>query len=415
MQKIFSLLFLCLATFTSPSYADVQIGIEELYSSPQNLKMLYGKKIGLITNHTAVNKNLISTIELIKTHASENHYELVALFAPEHGISGAFHADETVEDDLHAKKIPIYSLHGKTRRPNDEMLKGIDLLIFDIQDIGSRSYTYITTLFYVMEEAAKRNIPVLVTDRPNPINGVTVDGPMLDEKFRSFVGYVNVPYCHGMTVGELAHFYNSEYEIGCKLNVIPMKGWKRTMTFDQTKLPWIPTSPHIPEPSTAYYYPMTGILGELHMVNIGVGYTLPFKVVGAPWINGNTFAHHLNKQKLPGVRFHAFDYKPFYGTLAKEECSGVLIHIQDHLTYQPVTTQFVILGLLKSLYPKEFAAALKKSAHRAPMFHQVLGTDQIYRLLKEKSYVAWELRSFDEEKRKEFLKKRKRYLIKSYG
>lgn len=169
-----------------------------------------------------------STIDLFLQHAPK--LSLVALFAPEHGLQGNAYAFEEVEDKRALSGIPIYSLHGKHRRPTEQMLKGIDVIVYDIQDIGSRTYTYMTTLCYVIEEAAKRGISVIVLDRPNPINGVTVDGPMLEEKWRSFIGYINVPYCHGLTVGELATYFNEEYKIGCQLTVVPMKGWKRTMS-----------------------------------------------------------------------------------------------------------------------------------------------------------------------------------------
>ena len=209
------------------------------------------------------------------------------------------------------------------------MLKDVDILIYDIQDIGSRSYTYITTLFYVMEEAAKAQIPLIVLDRPNPINGLLVEGPMLNERWRSFIGYVNVPYCHGMTVGELALFFNAEYQIGCKLEVIQMQGWKRWMHFEDTGLAWVPTSPHIPEADTPLFYASTGIIGELGIVSIGIGYSLPFKVVGAPWIRAQEFATAMNAQRLPGVHFMPYHFKPFYGLYKEKQCQGVLIRITD--------------------------------------------------------------------------------------
>ena len=293
MRALF--LLLCL-----PLFGAVDLGIDTLLSGGYD-KELKGKRVGLVSNHTGVDKNLLPTMEVLQ----KNGVKLVALFSPEHGWKGNYYAFEKTSDGKEAH-LPLYSLHGKTRRPNDQMLKGIDLLIYDIQDIGVRSYTYATTLFYVMEEAAKRKIPVMVLDRPNPINGLIVDGGMLEEKWRSFIGYVNVPYCHGMTIGELATFFNGEYKIGCNLKVIPMKGWKRTMTFKETGLAWVPTSPHIPEADTPLFYASTGILGELNMVNIGVGYTLPFKVVGAPWIDAEAFAEKLNSQHLRGVHFFPF-------------------------------------------------------------------------------------------------------------
>lgn len=411
---VFFLYFSCFGISPIQGVPQVTVGIDTLFSTPKFSSLLQNKRIGLITNHTAVNESMHSTIEVLLSQTPKERFKLAAIFSPEHGIDGTFHASEHITHFKHQQNIPIYSLHGKTRRPTSQMLKNIDLLLFDIQDIGCRSYTYISTLFYAMEEAAKHNIPVIVLDRPNPINGIVVDGPMLEDKWRSFVGHVNVPYCYGMTIGELATLFNEEYKVGCRLTVIPMKGWKRSMSFTDTGLPWIPTSPHIPEPSTTFYYPMTGILGELNVVNIGVGYTLPFKVVGAPWIDAKSFASHLNKQQLPGISFHPIHYKPFYGTLAKTDCHGVLIHVTDSLTFNPVTTQYVILGLLKSLYPKPFHEALAKATDRIEMFNKVNGTDKIWKLLKEKPYVAWELRTFDKDKREAFMKIREKHLFAGY-
>jgi uncharacterized protein YbbC (DUF1343 family) len=421
MYKIIFLIFIALITFPNILIPDsngspppkITLGIDHLFTKFDHL--IRGKRIGLITNHTAVNGRMESTISLMKKNSREKNYTLVALFAPEHGIDGSFYASENISNLKDPEGIPIYSLHGKTRRPTEEMLKNIDLLIFDIQDIGSRSYTYITTLFYAMEEAAKRKIGVIVADRPNPINGITVDGPMLEKEWRSFVGYINVPYCHGMTIGELALYFNREYEIHCELNVIPMEGWKRYMSFQETGLSWIPTSPNIPEPTTPFYYPITGILGELQIVNIGIGYTLPFKLIGAPWINAKNFADSLNGQKFPGVHFTPFYFRPFYGRFAHEECQGVLISVIDPLIYKPVSTQYLILGMLKSLYPKEFEKALETAKPRKEMFCKVNGSEAVFTILKEKKYIVWELKSLHQKEREEFLLRRKNYLIPNYN
>ncbi len=376
--------------------------------------LLKNKKIGLITNQTAISSGMESTLDLLKNHEEKYHYKITALFAPEHGINGLAHAGEHVAHATESSGIPIYSLHGKTFRPTDEMLRQVTLLLYDIQDIGSRSYTYINTLFFVMEEAAKRKIPVVILDRPNPINGLTIDGPMLEEKWRSLVGYVNLPYCHGMTVGELALYFNGEYNIGCALHVVPMKGWKRSMSFRDTGLTWIPTSPHIPEASTVYYYPTTGLLGELGMVNIGVGYTLPFKVVGAPWIEAQKFAKALNSQNFPGVHFQPFYYRPFYGKFAKTDCQGVLILITNEKIYKPVSTQYLIIGVLKNLYPKEFSRALETcQAHE--FFCKVNGTDKVMRMMKEMPHIIWPLRMLHQEEREDFKIRRMKYLIRAYG
>ncbi len=405
--------FIIFAAFILPFArldAAVQLGIDQLVSGNYD-NLLKGQKVGLITNHTAVNKNMESSIELLKKHARKGKFTFSALFAPEHGLNGSFHANEQIANAYDSDEIPIYSLHGATKRPTPQMLAQVDLLLFDIQDIGSRSYTYISTLFYAMEEAAKHGVRVIVLDRPNPINGITIDGAMMEEKWRSFVGYIDIPYCHGMTIGELARLFNKEYCIGCSLEVVPMKGWNRKMSFADTGLTWIPTSPHIPESASVWYYPTTGILGELSMVNIGVGYPLPFKVIGAPWIDADAFAKKLNAQNFPGVRFHPFHFQPFYGLFARQKCHGVLIVITDQQTYLPVTTQYLLIGMLKSLYPKQFKEALKNTAHRKEMFCKVNGTEEVWRLMNQEHYIIWKLKNLDRAKREQFKQKRIAYLL----
>ncbi len=414
MNSFFSFflsVFIYLSFFASCE-AKIKVGSDLLFTE-EFVEWLKNKKIGLITNQTAVNGQWQSTLELLKAHEKKYHYNLTALFAPEHGIDGTSHAGEKI-NDTEFSGIPVYSLHGQTFRPTDEVLRQVNLLIYDIQDIGSRSYTYINTLFFAMEEAAKRNIPVLVLDRPNPINGNTVDGPMLEEKWRSIVGYINLPYCHGMTVGELAQYFNGEYHIGCKLHVIPMKGWKRSMNFSDTGLTWIPTSPHIPEPTTVFYYPTTGLLGELGLVNIGIGYTLPFKLVGAPWIEAQQFANALNEHHYPGVHFQPIHYRPFYGKFAKTNCHGVFIVITNPKLYKPVTTQYLIIGILKNLYPEEFKKALKANQTKEIFFTKVNGTEEVLRLMKEVPYIIWPLKTLHQKEREIFKIHRLKYLIRDY-
>ncbi|GAB5411415.1 MAG: DUF1343 domain-containing protein [Chlamydiales bacterium] len=371
---------------------------------------LKNQRVGLVTNQTGVNGDLEPTYELLQKRC-----HLAALFFPEHGFWGSGWAEKKFKDGQ-IGKIPLYSLHGETRRPTKEMLQGLDVLVYDIQDIGVRSYTYASTLFYVMEEAAKAKIPVIVLDRPNPLGGELVDGPMLEEKWRSFVGYINVPYCHGMTIGELADFFNQEYKVGCQLSVIPMRGYKRAMTFEQTGLPWIPTSPNIPEADSALFCASTGILGQLDLgINIGVGYTLPFKVVGAPWINAESFALELNKLKLPGVHFRPFHFTPFSGKLKGKECHGILLLIRDSKAYKPLSVQFALLGILKSLYPQNFAKALKEvKGSRREIFNKVCGSEKVLQLLENERYVTYKLLETDRKERKAFEIKRKKYLRHEY-
>lgn len=399
-------LILLLIFFATTLQGSIDLGID-LFFKDNYSKSLKGKRVGLITNQTGVNKDLKSTVEIFR---DQEEFRLVALFSPEHGIHGASYAGDKVSDQK--GKIPIYSLHGDTRRPTAKMLSGIDVLVFDMQDIGSRSYTYASTLFYAMEEAAKHKVEIYVLDRPNPMNGIIVDGPMMEEALRSFVGYINVPYCHGMTIGELALLFNEEYKIGCKLTVVPMRGWKRTMSFADTGLHWVPTSPYIPESDTPYFYASTGILGSLDIVNIGIGYTQPFKLVGAPWIEAEEFAKNLNNQKLPGVYFLPFYYKPFYGSFQNEPCQGVKIIITDTLQYRPLAVQYAILGILKTMYPKQIAKKIDKlDAQKKKFFCQVNGNEEMLQCLSNEKYIAWKLIQYDEQKRNEFLEKRKKYLL----
>lgn len=405
---------LCYTSGVNAAPGKILLGADNLFNE-EYVHHIQSKKIGLITNHTAYNGQMISTIDLLKKHSQKHSFQLKALFAPEHGISGSSHASEEVKDEKDEDGIPIYSLHGKTKRPTPQMLKNLDVLIYDIQDVGARPYTYVTTLFYAMEEAAKNRIPVIVLDRPNPLNGLIVDGPMLDEKWRSMIGYINIPYCHGMTVGELAHFFNQEYKIGCQLTVVPMKGWQRWMTFNDTGLSWIPTSPNMPDASTVFYYPMTGILGDMKLVNTGGGYNLPFKIVGAPWIDAKKFAHHLNSQRFPGVFFKPFYYKPFFGRFSNEPCQGVLLIVTDPLTYKPVSTQYLLIGMLKSLYPEQFKQGIETINTNKSLFCKINGSEEIVRMIVEDTNIVWKLKGFQQKERNDFINLRKKYLNQSYS
>lgn len=402
MKFLFLFLFLWCNLF-----AQVELGIDLFFSSPE-AKLIINKNIALVINHTSVNKDLKPTLDVFKEH--EKEYKLKALFSPEHGLTGLAYAGERIEDSI--KSLPIYSLHGKTMRPTEQMLKNINAIIYDLQEIGSRPYTYATTLFYIMEEAAKRNILVIVLDRPNPINGLLVDGPMLNEKWRSFLGYVNIPYCHGMTIGELALFFNSEYKINCNLKIIKMKGWTRDKSFKDTGLHWIPTSPNIPESDTPLYYPTTGILGELDLVNIGIGYTMPFKIVGAPWISAKKFAKELNRQKLKGVFFVPFYFRPFYGLYKNENCEGVKIIISDSIAYKPLSVQYLLFGMLKTLYPKEVEKYLfSMNQSKKERFCHVNGNEEMLQILYNERYITWKLINFYKNEKLSFLETRKKYLL----
>ena len=394
------------AIYSNPK---VELGIDCFFQE-KYIDTLKGKRVGLITNHTGVDQKLNSTIELF--YKNQGKYELTSLFAPEHGIDGCAYAYKPLQDGKKHKEIPIHNLFGNTKRPTKEMLQKIDIIVYDIQDVGSRAYTYTTTLFYTMEEAARFGKEVIVLDRPNPMTGIIVDGPMLEENFRSFMGYINIPYCHGMTIGELALYFNKEYKVGCKLTVVPMRGWQREMTFRDTGLSWIPTSPQIPEDDTPLYYATTGILGEFSLVNIGVGYTLPFKLIGAPWIKADHFAQVLNAQKIEGVTFHPFHYRPYFGSFKGLDCHGVKIQITDPKKYKPLTVQYFIIGILKSLYPQIVSEKLNNLRPiQKHNFCRAMGNDVMIKLLTNEKYVSWKLIDYQKTERETFLKKRTKYLL----
>ncbi len=410
-QFRFIFFFTILLSFSlfSAQEPKVLLGVDVFFKE-KKLAEWKGKRFGLITNQTGVDKQMRSTVDLFLDNAFD--VKLIALFSPEHGACGQSYAAEEVNDHKGPKDIPIYSLHGKTRRPTAQMLKDIDVLVYDIQDIGSRTYTYATTLFYMMEEAAKLNIALIVLDRPNPINGKLIEGPMIKEKWRSFIGYVNVPYCHGMTIGELARYFNEEYHIGCKLEVIAMKGWQRWMNFTDTGLSWIPTSPNIPEADTPLFYATTGIIGELGIVSIGIGYTLPFKILGAPWIKAGELAGKMNEQHLPGVHFLPYYFRPFYGLYKGKDCQGVLIKITDPHAYRPIAVQYMLLGILNLLYPKQMQASLSAlEPGRKELFCKANGNEEMFTLLSKEKYIAWKLISFQKEEREQFRQTRQKYLL----
>ncbi len=403
------MLRLLLIVICFPVFGSVKTGVDVFFAQ-EHYHALAGQRVGLITNHTGFNSRLESTIDLFKKH--EGEYQFVALFAPEHGIRGICYAEEHIEHAKDCDGIPIHSLHGATRRPTEEMLRNIDVLVFDIQDIGTRTYTFASTLLCAMEEAAKYGIRVVVLDRPNPINGVIVDGPMMDPQWRSFIGYLDVPLCHGFTMGELARYFNGEYQIGCDLHVVKMENWQREMSFEETGLPWTPTSPHIPNSRTALFYPTTNMIGEiLKDVSVGVGYTLPFEVIGAPWIDAEKFAAALNEQDFAGVRFQPFYFRPFFGRHKARNCAGVRIVVTDVRTYRPVATQFLILGVIKSLYPAQFEKRLDSSKEKRLLVCKVSGSSEVDRIVQEEKYLTWQLIAVDKGKRDTFLKTRDKYLL----
>ena len=344
----------------------------------QNFKPLQGKRIGLITNPTGVNRYLKSTIDIL--HDAPN-VQLVALYGPEHGVRGDIYAGAKVQDKKDEKTgLPIFSLYGKTRKATKEMLRGIDALVYDIQDIGSRSFTFISTMGLAMEAAAENGIELIVLDRPNPLGGLHVEGNVVEDDCVSFVSQFRIPYIYGLTCGELAKMLNGERMLAngvqCKLTVIKMKGWKRKMTFADTGLPWIASSPHIPQALTAWYYPTTGIVGELGYLSIGVGYTLPFQLFAASWIDAEELANAMNAQQMPGVTFRPIHLRPFYSTGKGEQLQGIQIHITNYKTVQLTPIQFVLMQEIARLYP-EHSVMEHANQQRFSMFDKVCGSKQI--------------------------------------
>ena len=377
-KKLFLLAFmLCFIAPALPARnKQVLTGIDVL--ERQNFKQLQGKRIGLITNPTGVNRYLKSTIDIL--HDAPG-VKLVALYGPEHGVRGDIHAGAKVQDQKDEKTgLPIFSLYGKTRKPTKEMLRGIDALVYDIQDIGARSFTFISTMGLAMEAAAENGIEFIVLDRPNPLGGLHIEGNVVEDDCMSFVSQFRIPYIYGLTCGELAQMLNGErmlkHGVQCKLTVIKMKRWKRKMTYDDTNLPWIASSPHIPQAITAWYYPTTGIVGELGYLSIGVGYTLPFQLFAAPWIKAEELAKAMNAHRLPGVTFRPIHLSPFYSVGKGEQLQGVQIHITNYKTVQLTPIQFVLMQEIARLYPEHSVMEHANQA-RFSMFDKVCGSKQI--------------------------------------
>lgn len=366
------LIFSC----TSSGGQKVEPGLEVLATG--NFRELQGKRVGLITNPTGIDRNLRSTIDIL---FNARNVRLTALYSPEHGIRGEFTAGESVgsaKDPVTG--LPVYSLYGNTRKPLPEMLKGIDVLVYDIQDIGSRSYTFISTLGLAMEAAAENDIDFIVLDRPNPLGGIRMEGPLVKPEFISFVSQFPVPYIHGMTVGELALFLNGEgllkNGIKCRLSVIKMNGWRRAMLFSETGLQWVPSSPHIPHAASTLYYPATGIFGELYVASIGVGYTLPFELFASEWFDADSLSRSLNSLNLSGIIFRSVHYKPYYSVSSGKMVNGVQIHLIDPVSAPLSLIQFYIMQEAHKLWPdKDLFSMCDKS--RLSMFDKVCGTDQV--------------------------------------
>jgi uncharacterized protein YbbC (DUF1343 family) len=374
----------------------VQTGLDVLEA--QKFAQLRGKHVGIITNHTGLDAQGKSTIELL-THASG--VQVVALFSPEHGIAG--HADEKVSSSKDPSTgLPVFSLYGETNRPTDEMLQGIDAFVFDIQDAGVRFYTYTVTMAYCMEEAAKHNIAFYVLDRPNPIGGDVIEGPMLDLDKASFVAYYPVPVRYGLTIGELAQFFNAENHINADLHVIAMKNWHRNYFFESTGIRWIPPSPNLRTMKGAIPYPGLEILQNAG-VSVGRGTETPFEQFGAPWMDGEKVATSLNAAHLPGLKFVPLSFIPVSGLYAGRRCGGVGIRIGDRAAARSMRMGLEVAALLQKMYPQDFDVSKTIT---------LLGNAETVQKLKDsvpatEIVASWQaaLSDYDKTRRKYFLYK----------
>lgn len=381
---IFAALGAAVAVAQTPA---VKPGVEVLRD--HNFDILRGKRVGLITNPSGVDNKLKSTVDILNDAPGVS---LKALYGPEHGVRGDVHAGDHVEGSVDpATGVTVYSIYGKYRKPTPEMLDSIDVLVYDIQDNGCRSFTFISTMGLAMQACAEQGKEFVVLDRPNPAGANKVEGCIVEDGCYSFVSQFPIPYLYGLTPGELATYLNEEGLVpgGRKVNltVVPMEGYRRDMTFSDTGMPWVLPSPHQPNAESALYYPATGILGELYYVSIGVGYTLPFKLVAADWIDAAELNRRLNALEIPGVMFRPIHIKPFYGTGQGENLQGVEIYVTDPEAAPLTLIQFYILQELAEMYPDRRVMEREEASKRFDMFDKVVGSKQIRQLFTPRHRV----------------------------
>ena len=412
MRRLLSLSLLLAALTMS---AVVKPGVEVLRDG--GFKELQGKRVGLVTNPSGIDNSLKSTVDILNEAPG---VKLVALFGPEHGVRGNAHAGDAVGDAVDPKTgIKMYSLFGKTHKPTAEMLKGIDVLVYDIQDVVCRSYTFYATMGVCMEACAENGVEFMVLDRPNPLGGNKVEGNLVEDGYFSFVSKYAIPYLYGLTPGELARYLNGEGIIKgkAKLTVIPMEGWRRDMKFRDTGMPWVLPSPQIPTPECAFFYPLSGILGELYIFNTGIGYTLPFQLFAASWIDADSLAMRMNALNLPGLKFRPINVKPFFALSVAvdkslQEVHGVQIYITDPDKANLTLTQFYFLQVVHEMYPE--VKIFEQNAKRYAMFDKVCGTKEIReRFIKR--YKVEDIKDYFNKDAEKFKMRSARYYLYNAG
>ena len=381
----------------------VVLGSERLFNAES--EQIRGRRVGLITNHSGVDAQLRATAD--KLHQS-GLCELVALYGPEHGIRGAAQDGEHVANSTDPRTgVPVYSLYGQTREPDPAMLEGVELMLFEIQDVGARFYTYLYTMTQSIAACAKAKIPFLVLDRPNPIGGLDLSGNLLDPAFASFVGRYPIPVRYGLSIGEIARLFNEQYALGAELDLVEMEGWQRSFYWEDTGLPWVPPSPNMPSPETALVYPGTCFFEGTNLSE-GRGTAKPFEQFGAPFIDGPRLADALNDQSLPGVGFRPTYFLPTASKYAGESCQGVQIHILDRTLFEPLSTAFTAIETVSRLYADQFAWRVPQGG--VHNFDLLAGTDQIRLALDRGASTAELLASWAAE-REPFATLRRRFLI----
>lgn len=395
---------------TFAAVAQVRLGNEVLAAT--NFEALRGKRVGLLTNPSGVNSRLESTIDVLRRAPG---VKLVALFAPEHGLNANVPAGQEFPNTTDPRTgLPVYSLYGPgpVRKPTTAMLQGLDALVYDIQDTGCRSYTFISSMGLAMEACASNGVAFVVLDRPNPLGGERVEGPLLRSEYRSMVGQWTIPYAYGLTAGELAQMINGERWIAkpCSLKVIKMENWRRWMTWRDTALPWVPTSPYMPFPDSPLHYVSTGILGHIGGVSIGIGYTLPFQTIAAPWMNASDAAAHFNSLGLTGVRFRAANYAPFYGAFKEQSIGGVQVFFTEPARAPLMAINFYALEAARKLGAKNLWATAAESGSKMSMFDKIMGSDTVRQQLNAGTSVRTIVASWkaDEEA---FRQRRQKYLL----